>query len=188
MFLFQFRAPLDTTSDTSTTSYDMPAIWLLNANIARTSQYPTNANCSSWRSGGGEFDIFEVMNSTENLHFYSTIHDYQGTDDIETGIALPGYIERTPNSLMTGGVVFGSDGSATVFMSNSTSLDDTINNSDLNTWISNVETSEKAVTKSLTSVSNQASSSNGEAGLDAMFGNSFWFNMLTFFLSTLTLV
>ncbi|GMF03004.1 unnamed protein product [Ambrosiozyma monospora] len=65
MFLFQFRAPLDTTSDTSTTSYDMPAIWLLNANIARTSQYPTNANCSSWRSGGGEFDIFEVMNKLQ---------------------------------------------------------------------------------------------------------------------------
>lgn len=84
----------------------MPAIWLLNAHIPRTSQYSNNVNCSCWRSGCGEFDVFEVMNTTEYLHLYSTLHDYQGTDQIETGLAAPGYINRELGATMTGGVAF----------------------------------------------------------------------------------
>lgn len=138
MFLFEFNAPSDTSEDhkkNKTDGYDMPAIWLLNAQILRTSQYPLNGNCSSWNSGSGEFDIFEVMNVTERNHFYSTIHTYQGTDDIGTGIQNFGFLERTPGSTMKGGVVFGEDSSATVFLSNDTSIDSSIDNSDLNSWI-----------------------------------------------------
>lgn len=40
---------------------DMPAFWLLNAQIPLTSQYPMNADCSCWKSGCGELDIFEVL-------------------------------------------------------------------------------------------------------------------------------
>ena len=36
---------------------DMPAIWLLNAQIARADEH----ECSCWSSGCGEFDIFEVL-------------------------------------------------------------------------------------------------------------------------------
>ncbi|KAG7692186.1 hypothetical protein KL930_005124 [Ogataea haglerorum] len=154
MFLFQFLAPEEDTVSEDTASYNMPAIWLLNAHIPRTAQYPTNANCSCWSSGCGEFDIFEILNTTEALHFYSTIHDYQGTGDIETGLANEGYLERTPDAVMTGGVVFGSDGTATVFLSNSTSFDETISNADLSDWISSVEKADSEHTMMLSSATN----------------------------------
>lgn len=154
MFLFEFMAPEDTSEKNKknkTDGYDMPAIWLLNAHTVRTSQYPLNPNCSSWNTGSGEFDIFEVMNYTEHNNFYSTIHTYQGTDDIGTGLVNDGYLERTPNSVMRGGVVFGQDSTVTVFLSNSTSLDDSIDNSDLNSWIS-VLTKEIEAEKTLSSI------------------------------------
>ena len=39
---------------------DMPALWMLNAEIPRTLQYG-KAECSCWTSGCGEFDIFEIL-------------------------------------------------------------------------------------------------------------------------------
>lgn len=154
MFLFEFNAPSDTSEEQSvnkTDGYDMPAIWLLNTHILRTSQYPTNGNCSSWNTGSGEFDIFEVMNYTERNNFYATIHDYQGIDDIGTGIQNFGYLERTPDATMKGGVVFGEDKTITVFLSNSTSLNSTIDNSDLNDWMSVLEKESESI-ETLTSI------------------------------------
>lgn len=49
---------------------DMPAIWLLNANIPRTQQY---GGCSCWTSGCGEWDVFEVLN-TGNTRATTTFH------------------------------------------------------------------------------------------------------------------
>ena len=66
------------------------------------------------------------MNSTEYLHMYSTIHDYQGSDDIQTGMAAPAYIERDLTGTMSGGVAFDLSGNAVVWVSNSTSFDSTI--------------------------------------------------------------
>lgn len=60
-FFFEFSMPDD--GQTTTDIYDpvnMPAIWLLNAQIPRTLQYG-NSNCSCWLSGCGEVDIFEVL-------------------------------------------------------------------------------------------------------------------------------
>jgi hypothetical protein len=158
MFLFEFTMPQETQkNDTSFEFYDMPAIWLLNAHIPRTSQYPTNANCSCWATGCGEFDIFEVMNGTESQHLYSTIHDYQGTGDIGTGIQAQGWIQRQLNSTMLGGVVFDTEGTVSVFLSNSTSLDSTISASDVNSWISKASSTENEITKSLPSATNTGS-------------------------------
>lgn len=143
MFLFKFNAPDDTTtSDTDTdqngSAYpNMPAIWLLNAHIPRTSQYPSNNNCSCWESGCGEFDIFEVMNKTDQYRFFSTLHTYQETDYLSTGTQAQAYIERTPNNTMTGGVIFDSNGTITVFVNNDTSLSSTISASDLYSWLPN---------------------------------------------------
>lgn len=156
MFLFEFNAPSDTSEDdkqNKTDGYDMPAIWLLNAHILRTSQYPLNGNCSSWNTGSGEFDIFEVMNFTERNNFYSTIHDFQGTDDIGTGLQNFGYLERTPGSTMKGGVIFSQDSTITVFLSNDTSLDSSIDNSNLSTWISSLTEQGKEENATLSSIS-----------------------------------
>jgi hypothetical protein len=154
MFLFEFNAPSDISENNKinkTDGYDMPAIWLLNSHILRTSQYPLNGNCSSWNTGSGEFDIFETMNYTERNHFYSTIHDYQGTDDIGTGLQNFGYLERTPNATMKGGVIFSEDRSITVFLSNDTSLDSSIDNTNISSWLSILE-NEKQVDKFLSSI------------------------------------
>ena len=70
IFLFEFTMP-----DTSKTGFNanMPAIWVLNAQVPRTSQYGTNPECSCWTSGCGEFDLFEVLDSG-NFRCKSTLH------------------------------------------------------------------------------------------------------------------
>ena len=52
---------------------DMPAIWLMNAQIPLTSQYGTNPDCSCWISGCGEFDLFEILD-TGDFRCKSTLH------------------------------------------------------------------------------------------------------------------
>ena len=70
VFLLEFTMPL-----TGNTAYngDMPAVWLLNAQIPLTSQYGTNQECSCWTSGCGEFDIFEVLDPGDTK-CKSTLH------------------------------------------------------------------------------------------------------------------
>jgi hypothetical protein len=152
MFLFEFQMPRDnSTSSEWVANLDMPAIWLLNANIPRTSQYSNNVNCSCWRSGCGEFDIFEVKNNTNSLvdRLFTTIHDYQGTGDIEMGLQVDGFIPR-PEGTVRGGVSFDSKGNAVAWVSNSTSFDSTISGSDLKGW---VKSSGSVITDELASVS-----------------------------------
>ncbi|KAI3403743.1 hypothetical protein KGF56_003468 [Candida oxycetoniae] len=150
MFLFEFQMPNETHTSPEISNYNMPAIWLLNAQIPRTAQYSLNVNCSCWRSGCGEFDIFEVKNKTEYLQLSSTIHDYQGTADIESGLAINDYIERNLTGTMIGGVTFDSKGVATVWVSNSTSFNETLAASDVNSWNKDVA---EAQTTSLASAS-----------------------------------
>jgi hypothetical protein len=53
VLLIEFSMPSDPGSITGTYAGDMPAIWMLNAQIPRTTQYgPSNCNC--WQSGCGE--------------------------------------------------------------------------------------------------------------------------------------
>ncbi|CCF59067.1 hypothetical protein KAFR_0G00340 [Kazachstania africana CBS 2517] len=127
MFLFEFEMPTDTNNTAETvSSYDMPAIWLLNDHIPRTSQYPSNVNCSCWESGCGEFDIFEVTKSAATNELYSTFHTYQGISNIEEGIPSEGWLERTTGATMKGGVIFDSNGTTVTFLSNDTVFDSTI--------------------------------------------------------------
>ncbi|KAK4499445.1 hypothetical protein PRZ48_009959 [Zasmidium cellare] len=72
-FFFEFEMPDDGQSAASI--YDpvnMPAIWLLNAQIPRTLQYG-KSECSCWESGCGEFDIFEVL-APGDTRCKSTLH------------------------------------------------------------------------------------------------------------------
>lgn len=56
---------------------DMPAAWMLNAQVPRTEQY---GDCSCWQSGCGEFDIFEVLDSG-NQKCKSTWHGAHSLGD-----------------------------------------------------------------------------------------------------------
>lgn len=181
MFLFEFKMPNETSTDSSISNYNMPAIWLLNAHIPRTSQYSNNVNCSCWRSGCGEFDIFEVMNTTEYLHLYSTLHDYQGADQIEAGLPAPGYISRDLDATMSGGVAFDSEGNAIVWVSNSTSFDSSIDASSVNSWVKEAGT---AVSTTLSSVAAQTAttSTSSKKNTGISYQPSFITNLImTFF-------
>jgi hypothetical protein len=55
-FFLEFSMPDD--GATEGFNKNMPAIWLLNAQVPRTQQYGA---CSCWKTGCGEFDIFETL-------------------------------------------------------------------------------------------------------------------------------
>lgn len=80
---------------------DMPAVWLLNADIPRTSQY---TNCSCWATGCGEFDIFETLDSGD-IRTKSTLHSTIDGGDVN-------WIPRPTNSTMKAAVTFDADGAA----------------------------------------------------------------------------
>lgn len=140
LFLFEFTMPDTEVTNTSTTYYNMPAIWFLNAKIARTSQYATSSSCSCWNSGCGELDAFEVVNKTYPYQLASTIHDYQGTDNVNLGMAASAYFTRNTGSVMKGGVRFGTDGTISIFLLDDLSLNSSIDASTVSKWISNAGT------------------------------------------------
>ncbi|KAI9784773.1 MAG: target of Sbf [Geoglossum umbratile] len=69
VFMMEFSMPNDAGSGMNS---DMPAIWFLNGQIGRTLQYG-KPECSCWKTGCGEFDVFEVLDSG-NFRCKSTIH------------------------------------------------------------------------------------------------------------------
>ena len=62
-FFFEFSMP-------NAAGDNMPAIWALNSQIPRTSQY---SSCSCWGSGCGELDVFEILASGDT-RAKSTLH------------------------------------------------------------------------------------------------------------------
>jgi hypothetical protein len=74
LFLLEFGMPL---SGNTGFNGDMPAAWILNAQIPRTIQY---GKCSCWDSGCGEFDVFEVLDSG-NQKCKSTWHGIKAKGD-----------------------------------------------------------------------------------------------------------
>ncbi|KAG7727490.1 hypothetical protein KL933_002424 [Ogataea haglerorum] len=103
MFVFEFQMP--TATDSATTNYDMPAIWLLNAKIPRTLQYGS-ADCSCWSTGCGELDLFEILSSGSDK-LISHLHDGQG----DNGSAYGGggsqdYFQRPTDSTMKAAAIF----------------------------------------------------------------------------------
>ncbi|KAK5172018.1 target of Sbf [Saxophila tyrrhenica] len=79
-FFFEFQMP--DSGETTNNIYDpvnMPAIWMLNAQIPRTLQYG-NEDCSCWGSGCGEFDMFEVL-SPGSTKAKSTLHGNKAGGD-----------------------------------------------------------------------------------------------------------
>jgi len=57
VFVFEFSMPDDFSSDFNK---NMPSLWLLNQQIVNTLQYG-KPECSCWKTGCGELDVFEVL-------------------------------------------------------------------------------------------------------------------------------
>lgn len=107
MFVFEFQMPTDSSSSSSTTNYDMPAIWLLNAQIPRTLQYG-DSSCSCWSSGCGELDAFEIVSSGSSK-LISHIHDSQGATGSSGGAGSSDYFARPTSSTMKAAIIFNGD-------------------------------------------------------------------------------
>lgn len=182
MFLFEFEMPRETKKNSSSFSYyDLPAIWLLNDHIPRTSQYPTNGNCSCWSSGCGEYDIFEVMNGTERDRLYSTFHTFQGIENLNVGIQSYGYIERDTENTMRGGVIFDSNGSTISFISSSLSFDQNLTASSVNGLLY-VADEDQVYDRKLLSVAGSATSSKQSDAFSLLTdGRGLWYYLLTIF-------
>lgn len=100
IFLLEFDMPITGATDWN---QDMPAAWILNAQIPNTVQYGS-AQCSCWESGCGEWDIFEVLDSG-NTRCKSTVHgNISGGDS--------NYFERPVDSTVKVAVIFDGDNSA----------------------------------------------------------------------------
>ncbi|PMD38099.1 hypothetical protein L207DRAFT_61110 [Hyaloscypha variabilis F] len=101
VFLFEFMMPMDPSSHGKYES-DMPAIWMLNAQIPRTTQYGPST-CSCWVTGCGEFDIAESL-LQGSTYLKSTLHANESGGDSD-------YIERPTSETMKLAVVFSSNSS-----------------------------------------------------------------------------
>lgn len=92
--LFEFQMPHDS-------SADQPALWLLNARIPQTQQY---GPCSCWKSGCGEFDVFEVL-APGDAKCKSTFHSVFAAGD-------PNYFDRPADAPVRVAVAFDGAGTA----------------------------------------------------------------------------
>lgn len=148
VFLMEFTMPSDGTSGFNA---DMPAIWLLNAQIPRTLQYG-EATCSCWATGCGEFDVFEVLNSG-NSYLTSHLHSGQGaaSGSDAGGGGTTMYFDRPTSSSMKAAVIFSSsDKSITITaLDDSTEFPSSLDASTIESWISS--SSSSATTVSLSS-------------------------------------
>ena len=131
LFLLEFAMPL-----TGKTGWemDMPAAWILNAQIPRTMQYG-QAECSCWESGCGEWDIFEVLDSG-NTRATSTYHGNISGGDAD-------YFERPCHSTIKAAVVFDGDHSAghIVILPDSTDFPTTLSAEEVQKFIDGVPSS-----------------------------------------------
>ena len=127
---------MPTSTTTTTSNDDMPAIWLLNAKIPRTLQYG-DADCSCWATGCGEMDLFEVLTSGSDK-MISHIHDGQG--DAGTPYGGSGdsdYFDRPTSGTMKAAVIFSSDSTITIVkLDDSTTFGSSLDADTVNEWLS----------------------------------------------------
>jgi Putative TOS1-like glycosyl hydrolase (DUF2401) len=125
VFLLEFDMP---TTGATGWNEDMPAAWILNAQIPNTIQYG-KAECSCWESGCGEWDIFEVLDSG-NRRCKSTVHgNISGGDS--------NYFDRPVDSTVKVAVVFDSDNSTghIIVLPEETTFDQTITDAQVASFV-----------------------------------------------------
>lgn len=144
IFAFEFIMPHDTSSAGTGFNGDMPAIWLLNAQIPRTLQYGNSA-CSCWSTGCGELDLFEVLNSG-NDYLTSHLHSDQGASKRSVmpgsfqrrdgGGGTSDYINRPTTSSMKAAVIFNNGAISITVLPDSTTFDNGLSNEQVQAWLS----------------------------------------------------
>lgn len=132
IFLFEFSMPKDNSQGFNA---DMPAIWMLNAQIPRTLQYG-QASCSCWTTGCGELDLFEVLNSG-NDRLTNHLHTWQGTGTQYGGGGSADYFTRPTSGTLKAAVIFSGDNSEIkiVQLDDSTDFASGLNADQVQQWI-----------------------------------------------------
>lgn len=125
VFLLEFDMPV-----TGTTGFnkDMPAVWILNAQIPLTIQYG-RPECSCWESGCGEWDIFEVLDAG-NMRCKSTVHgNISGGDS--------NYFDRPADSTVKVAVIFDGDNQAghIIVLDDATSFEETLSDAQVAAFV-----------------------------------------------------
>jgi hypothetical protein len=133
LFLAEFQMPL---SGKTGFNADMPAAWMLNAQIPRTQQY---GNCSCWTSGCGEFDILEVLDSG-NTKCKSTWHGAHSLGD-SNWFARP--VEKTVKVAVILDGTAGTGTASIVILDDGVSFGDSVDASSVSGWMSALSSSQK---------------------------------------------
>lgn len=162
VFAFEFSMPAAT--DSTTFNYDMPAIWMLNAQIPRTLQYGNSA-CSCWSTGCGEMDLFEVLNSG-NGRLTSHLHSGQGVSGSKKRDASPesnphmnkratsvvgggggtaDYIQRPTSGTMKAAAVLKNGSVTIVVLPDDTTFDATLDEATIEGWLASQSDSAASV-------------------------------------------
>ncbi|GAV55056.1 hypothetical protein ZYGR_0AS03790 [Zygosaccharomyces rouxii] len=132
IFVFEFTMPTDSSSGYNS---DMPAIWLLNAKIPRTLQYG-NQECSCWKTGCGEMDLFEVISSGSD-QLVSHLHDGQGSGTYSNvgGGGPTDYFSRPTQNSMKAAVIFDSNANTIQLVEVDDDFGSTLDSSTVNGWL-----------------------------------------------------
>lgn len=133
LFLIEFEMPSDGT--TGGTNADMPAIWMLNAQIPRTIQYGA-ADCSCWTSGCGELDLFEVLDSGD-IRMKSTLHGNVAGGDSD-------YFTRPTSGTMKAAVLMINENVHIVVLSSDYSFQQVLSENIINTIVTESSTQSAA--------------------------------------------
>ncbi|ODQ79772.1 hypothetical protein BABINDRAFT_161471 [Babjeviella inositovora NRRL Y-12698] len=142
IFAFEFQMPTASTSDSSASNYDMPAIWLLNAKIPRTLQYG-DASCSCWSTGCGELDLFEIL-SSGSQKLISHLHSGQGSNgSAYGGGGSQDYFARPTSSSMKAVVIFNGSASQAklVVVDNTFDFATSLTEATVNAWLTEAASS-----------------------------------------------
>lgn len=136
-FFFEFGMPSDgQTSGGQYSAVNMPAIWMLNAQIPRTLQYG-QADCSCWTSGCGEFDIFEVL-APNDSRCKSTLHGNIAGGDSD-------YFDRPFSGTIKAALVLYNDNIHIKVLDNNTDFGSTMSTDTLNNICGSTLTQNNAV-------------------------------------------
>lgn len=130
VFVFEFEMPSDGKSGFN---MDMPAIWMLNAQIPRTLQYG-DASCSCWSTGCGELDLFEILSSGSDK-LICHLHTGQGASSGSNsgGGGSQDYFKRPTSGSMKAAVVM--TGSQIHVLEVTDSFDETLSSDVVQGWI-----------------------------------------------------
>ncbi|KAK4998946.1 target of Sbf [Elasticomyces elasticus] len=132
-FFFEFSMPKDGNTGVNG---DMPAIWMLNAQIPRTLQYG-KAECSCWTTGCGEFDIFEVLQSGYN-RCKSTLHGNVAGGDSD-------YFDRPTDGTIKAALILYDDNIHIKILDNSVTFGPSMSSDDISAICSSTSTQSKTV-------------------------------------------